>query len=641
MVSYSVPHLKKSKAVIRRFSSVLALTCLACFTAPSPSAEGFPRPKIFYGEGLDGAAMTGWDYDLNNDGRTDYRKKDLDGDGVFDLYLYDRDFSGSFETVIEKSKLARGAQRRLIICVDSVPFALMEELWREGHFRDLYPPRRLIATFPSDTNPALTEVFGTEKTPGVEDRYYDREKNRIMGGTWDHIVRRNRLTDRSFHGVFEYEEHPRYGALMYLAPYLVSDHDLERCRTVFWKCYREKPPEEPIMLYIGSTDAISHKRGREGIRRQLLMLEEILDEIMYATAGEFRITLFSDHGNNMVYSDQMIDLGGHLARNGFRLTTALTGEKDVVVPRFGLVGDVCLYTDKENRKPLAETLTALRGVDFALYEKDGDIFVAGARGKAKISRRGERYRYQTIEGDPLGLAHDLKELEEYENLDGEGFADDNLWFEATKGDRYPDILRRAAVAMTDHVVNRPDIILSLEEGFCYGSGAFVKMVDLLGTHGSARDTQTFGMAMCTSDPLPGYIRGSDLMAALGEQKSELAPIAARTTTPVPPTPTPTITPAPPTATPTAPPSPTPAATLTPLPTRTATASPAATPSPTRTPIVPTPTASPAAPKAIPTITPAPPTATPTAPPSPTPAATALPTAIPSTSHLRVKPEVLS
>jgi hypothetical protein len=641
MVNNSILHLKKFRAVTRWFGSALAFTCLAFFTAASPAAEGFPRPKIYYGEDLNGAPTTGWDYDLNGDGRTDYRKKDLDGDGVVDLYLNDRDFNGSFETVTEKSKLARGAQRHLIICVDSVPYSVMEELWREGHFRDFYQPSRVISTFPSDTNPALTEIFDTGKTPGMEDRYYDREKNRIIGGKWDHMVRRNRLTDMSFHGVFDYEEHPRYGALMYVAPCLVSDHDLERCRTVFWECYPKKSPREPIMLYIGSTDAISHKRGREGIRRQLLILEGILDEILYAAAGELRVSLFSDHGNNLVYSDPMIDLGGHLARHGFRLTTSLTRENDVVVPRLGLVGDVCMYTDHWNAESLAETLTTLRGVDFALYEKDGDIYAVGARGKAKISRRGERYRYQIIEGDPLGLAHVLKELEEYENLDGEGFADDDLWFEATKGHRYPDILRRAVVAITNHVVNRPDVILSLEEGFCYGSGAFVKMIDLLGTHGSARDTQSVGMAMSTSDPLPDYIRGPDLMAVLGEQKLELAPKVTLTATPRPtatPTPTatstatatPTETPmATPTATST--PTPTPTATLTPFPTHTAIASPTTTPTPTPTPIAATHTASPAAPTTTPTITPAPPTATSTATATPTKTPTATYTPFPTPS----------
>ena len=615
MAGNSTPHLKEFKVVIHRFSSALAFGCLVCFTALSPAADGFPRPKIFYGEDINGAATTGWDYDRNDDGRIDYRKKDLDGDGVVDLYLNDRDLNGSFETVIEKSKLARGGQRHLIICVDSVPYAIMQELWREGHFRDFYQPSRVISTLPSDTNPALTEIFGTEKPPGVEDRYYDRDENRIIGGKWDHMVRRNRLTDMSFHGVFDYEEHPRYGALMYVAPCLVSDHDLERCRTMFWECYREKPPREPIILYIGSTDAVSRKRGREGVRRQLLMLEGILDEILYAAAGELRVSLFSDHGNNLVHSDPMIDLGHHLARNGFRLTSSLTRERDVVVPRFGLVGDVCMYTDHWNAEALAETLTTLRGVDFALYEKDGDIFAVGARGKAKISRRGEYYRYQIIEGDPLGLAHVLKELEEYENLDGEGFADDDLWFEATKGHRYPDILRRAVAAMTNHVVNRPDVILSLEEGFCYGSGAFVKMTDLLGTHGSARDTQSVGMAMSTSDPLPDYIRGPDLMAVLGEQKLELAPKVTLTATPTP-TATSTATATPtetPTATPTATSTPTPTstATLTPVPTPTAIASPTTTPTPTPTPIAPTPTPPPAAPP--------PPTA-------------ALPTAIPSPTH---------
>lgn len=623
MHNHSRPLPRKSSAAAGVVSLAVITTCLACPGAQPPAIGEFPRPNVFYGEGLSGGAVTGWDYDLNGDKKVDYRKKDLDNDGVADIYYLDQDFNGSFETVIDRSTLPKEAQRHLIICVDSVPYSVMAELWREGHFRDFHPPSRLISTFPSDTNPALTEIFGTEKTPGIEDRYYDRAEHRIAGGKWDHMVRKDRSTDASFHRVFDYEEHPRYGALMYLAPYLVSDHDLGQCRMAFWRCYLSKPPDEPIVLYIGSTDAVSHKRGREGLRRQLLKLERMLDEIVCATGGTLRISLFSDHGNNLVNSDTMIDLENHLARHGFRLATALAEDGDVVVPRFGLVGDVCLYTDEENKEPLAGALASLRGVDFAIYEKGGEITVVSARGKAKIERRGDRYRYRIIEGDPLGLADALKKLEDYENLDADGFADDDLWLGAAEGRVYPDILRRAVDAMTNHVVNRPDVILSLEEGFCCGSGAFGRMIDLLGTHGSAGAAQSLGMAMSTAESLPDYIRGSDLMKTLDVSKAKITPAKTPTATPTA-TMTPTVTPTAqtsPTSTPSAV-APDAAATSTPAITPTAQMSPTSAPS--AAPPAPT-----IAPTNTPTITPAPtntatPTNMPTAPPPPpTPTATAV------------------
>jgi hypothetical protein len=489
-----------------------------------PCGAFFPSGHEYRGEAFHGSPVRVWAYDIDGDGKPDYRKEDVNNDGVIDLYLYDRDFDGMFDAEIRKSGIPEQQQRHLIICADSVSRFFMEKLWEEGHFRDFYPPSCMISTFPSDTNPAFTEIFDTAKMPGVEDRYYDREKNRIVGGAWDHLKRRNRKTDRSFHAVFDYEQNPRYGALIYLAPCAVADHDIARCRRVFWKLYRDKDPDEPIFLYIGSMDAIGHKKGAEGMRRQLLKLEEFFNEIIYKTEGGVSISLYADHGNNMVYSDRMIDLGRHLAACGFRLRNKLTDERDVVAPRFGLVGNVCIHTRKENSELLAEALKTLEGVDFAIYEKDGDCIVTGARGRAKIIKSGKRYRYEILEGDPLELGAILKKLSEQDKLDKEGFADDEAWFEATKGHRYPDILRRLSIAATDLVINRPTMLLSLKDGYCYGNGSFIKMIDLVSTHGSALDTSTNAIAMSTSRRLPDYIRTVDLMKAFGEPKPGIPPL---------------------------------------------------------------------------------------------------------------------
>lgn len=501
------------------FARTLMLSCYMTALCVAPlSGQSFPPPRLYHGESFGAHPTAGWNYDLDGDGKTDYRKRDLDNDGAVDLYLYDDDRDGSFERVITKQEMRDRRPRHLIICVDSVPFFLMEELWREGHFRDFYFPSRVISAFPSDTNPAFRELFGTAKTPGVEDRYYDRALNRIIGGKWDHMVRPDRATDKSFHSAFDYEEHPRYGALMYVAPYTVSDHDINRCREVFWKLYPHSTPDRPIIIYVGSTDAIGHKRGREGMRRQLLLIERVVDEIICRTAGDVRVSIFSDHGNNLVYSEPMIALGRHLAKNGFRLSDRLTRERDVAVPRFGLVGDVVMYTARGNREALAEAARTLEGVDFAVFEKDGLTLVTGRRGKAIILKEGARYKYKPIEGDPLDLEPILEVLEARQQLDEQGFAGDADWFEATKNHHYPDILRRLTAAVVNHVLNTPDVLLSLEDGYCYGNPYFVRMIELRGTHGSARDTQTNGMAMSTDAPLPRFIRAGDLMESLGEEK---------------------------------------------------------------------------------------------------------------------------
>ena len=501
------------------FRIVIFGVILAAGVVPPGAAEMRPV-RVFSSRGMRGPVVLGWDYDTDGDGKADFCRRDTDGDGVVDLYLYDDDRNGSFEKEIRAPRKGTPVTRHLIVFADSVPFSLMEKLWREGRFRDFFPPGRMISTFPSDTNPAFTEMMGTEKPPGVEDRYYDRAANAVRGGFMDHVKGRNASSDKTFHSVFGYEQNPRYGALIYLAPYLVSDHDLEKFEKTFRKLDAETPPGTPLILYVGSTDAIGHREGARGMTRQLEKLDGILADFIRRKRGKLRISLFSDHGNNLVRSERMIDLAGWLKRNGYRLRgNRLRGPKDVVAPHLGLVNEVNLYTRRENRAPLADILRKLEGVDFVIYRSDeAEFMVADATGRARITREGSKYRYEIIDGDPLDLKTIIDAMRERGLLDGRGFADDGAWFEATKAHRYPDILRRLVTAMTNHIVNRPDLYLSLRDGYCYGTPLFLHMIDLKGTHGSALAGSTNGIAMDTTRRLPDYLRAADLMSTVGERK---------------------------------------------------------------------------------------------------------------------------
>ena len=73
------------------------------------------------------------------------------------------------------------ATRRLVVILDGVPYETIAELKAEGRFRRFKAPARVISTFPSLTNPAMVEILHREDSPGYEDHYFDRERNRRAG----------------------------------------------------------------------------------------------------------------------------------------------------------------------------------------------------------------------------------------------------------------------------------------------------------------------------------------------------------------------------------------------------------------------------------------------------------------------------
>jgi hypothetical protein len=499
-----------------RYETALLVWIFAGFLFGASCADRHRLSQIsmFKRQAFHAPVITGWDYDTNSDDAMDFGKRDTDNDGVIDTYRYDTDYNGSLET--SHIKGAALPARHLVIFIDSIPYDLMEELWEDGYFRDFFSPGRVISTFPSDTNPAFTEMFDTEPMPGIEDRYYDRKRNKVVGGKWDHIVRRYKKSDTSFHAFFDYEQHPRYGALIYLLPYPIADHDIEQCYRAYWKTLARQPDKDPVILYIGSTDAIGHKKGRAGMRRQLLKIEQMINEIIYKTRGTVQISLISDHGNNLVKSNRIAPLGKALAEHAYELSnTSINGDRSIVIPRFGLVNDVCVYTGEADKEKVADILAHTPGVDFALYEKEGDYYVIDEQGNAKISARDTAYRYETLTGDPFDLGDVIVHMQQSNMIDKDGFAQDADWFTMTKNHRYPDIIKRSVTALTNHAINRPDVFLSLKDGYCYGNPLFNSLITLLGTHGAATDTSSNGIVMNTHRPSPDYVRISDVLRTLG------------------------------------------------------------------------------------------------------------------------------
>src|SRR4030095_1606982 len=102
-----------------------------------------------------------------------------------------------------------------------------------------------------------------------------------------------------------------------------------------------------------------------------------------------------------------VKLGSALEKAGFEIAKSIKDEKSVVLPRYGLVGAGVLFTRPENRERVSEACLAAKGVDFAVYPSQGEenriISLVSKRGKARIFRNENSYRYEPIEGDPLEL----------------------------------------------------------------------------------------------------------------------------------------------------------------------------------------------------------------------------------------------
>jgi hypothetical protein len=220
------------------------------------------------------------------------------------------------------------------------------------------------------------------------------------------------------------------------------------------------------------------------------------------------VTLLSDHGHSYTPGRQL-RLDTYLKAKGWRLTNSLRRDRDVAYVRFGLE----TYASFGCLRPaeLAADLAECQGVTVVSYAEGDSVVVLSAGGaRAVISKKGERYRYDTPSGDPLKLSPALASLQ----ADGEGFYDDRQVFAATADQEYPDAperLWRAHFTLAECI---PDVIVSLANEYISGASSFGGSVKVASTHGSLNRANSTTFIMSTIGPLPPLMRSADIPAAM-------------------------------------------------------------------------------------------------------------------------------
>ena len=403
------------------------------------------------------------------------------------------------------------ASRRLVIVLDGVPFQTITDLRAEGRFRRFKDPARMISTFPSLTNAAMIEILQAQDSPGYEDHYYDRERNRLLGTIQDRL-NGGKFIQGTFRETFDYHAPAFKGSLAYIAApvgaIVVAHLDLSGFRKAFIKS------DAPLFVaYIGETDSLAHLGGEKPLKSFLRALDRAVEELIAESNGQLEVELFSDHGNN--YGDYtQVKLNDAINDAGFKTEKGLKQPNSVVLPKHGLVGSSMLFTHPENCARLAEVCANAKGVDFAVYQSgQGAIELISNRGRARVSRDGDRYKYEDAGGDPLGLLPAVEQLKSRGAIDANGFVSREDWWQATRDHRYVDPLRRLFDGFGKYIKNRADVIVSYEDGYLLGSPFLSIFAQMRATHGNLLRGETEGFAMSTRlgrQDLGEAVRGHEL-----------------------------------------------------------------------------------------------------------------------------------
>lgn len=406
--------------------------------------------------------------------------------------------------------------QRLVLILDGVPYQTIADLRAEGRFQTFHEPARMIATFPSSTNPSLVEILHAESSPGYEDHYYDRAQNRLVGGLQDR-VRGTKFIRGTYRETFDYHASAFGGALAYVAAPVSTMVAAQFDLLAFKRAFRQA--KAPVFVgYLGATDSLTHLGGERAIKAYLRTLDRAIAELQADAAKSghaLEVELFSDHGNH--YDEyKHVQLNDALQRAGFVTEKTLKTAQSVVLPKYGLVGSAQLFTWPDNKAKVAETCAATDGVDFALYyQSDNALALVSRRGRAKLWQSGERFKYEDLGGDPLGLNAINEQFKAAGKLDANGFADREDWYQATLTQRYVDPLRRLFDGFNLHVKNRADVIVSFEDGWLIGSPFMSAMAIMQATHGNLGRGESEGFAMSTRQTLPGAVRGFELNRLFG------------------------------------------------------------------------------------------------------------------------------
>jgi hypothetical protein len=356
-----------------------------------------------------------------------------------------------------------------------------------------------VATFPSLTPSGFTAALGARSTKGYEDVYFNWESKKLEGGAIEYLFNQDGPENQGrFMTLFDFHISRLHDLYAYAIPMLAVNKEYEDFLDYddFNKFLKPTDKRSLYKSYLVYTDPLAHIMGRAHLRKYLQRLAKYLNKIRNDYPGRLDITIISDHGNHFVRKYKQTDITDALVKAGFKIKDKLAGKNVLVVPKFGLVGYVGVFSQKSDVNKAATTVSVHKGVDITTYQKPDDLktFVVLKNNGTEVptvseitvfENQNERMiKYTPISGDALYYSEILNLLRRQNPSVENDFFSEKAWFEASIDHQYPDALTRIVRGHTQFVEYPANILVSMKDGFYAGQKSMSLFTAQAGTHGS-------------------------------------------------------------------------------------------------------------------------------------------------------------
>ena len=401
--------------------------------------------------------------------------------------------------------------KRVVLCLDGVPWRVLTELHGKGHFERFSPPGRMISVFPSLSSIAWNSLLRLPQEPGYQAVYYANDQERTMGVT-ARKMKGSRFQTRMHH---RHEGIISHG-LAYVAPFLVGRQQLRH----MVRALIDHRGSRTAFIYAYQTDPIAHMNGREDLERVLVDLDRELEALMDAFKArhgeDLEVVIVSDHGHTLV-SGELVRLEEHLEGHGWRVSDAIRADNECAFTSAGILSAITLHCREAREEELARIVAGMEGVDLVTWDVGGleqHVLKSTGQGRFRYDRVADAYAYDVVAGaDPLGWVEVYAALRAQGKVDARGFARSRDLFEATRDHAYPDAAHRVRTGHTSLVWSPANVLVALEPGFENGQG-IVKATAALrgrsGTHGGLDQVNSAGSFMTSFAGTVPAIRPEDL-----------------------------------------------------------------------------------------------------------------------------------
>jgi hypothetical protein len=149
-----------------------------------------------------------------------------------------------------------------------------------------------------------------------------------------------------------------------------------------------------------------------------------------------------------------------------------------------------------------------------MYKQGDRVIVCSGRGSAAVEHRAGRFRYQPLDADVLDYGDVIHQLQNQGKADADGFVADRDWLDATLEHEWPDAPPRLWKAFDGLTLNTPDLMVTLDDGYCTGLGFLELFISMASTHGGLNQLNSATFLMSTTGRANRPLRSDEIFPCI-------------------------------------------------------------------------------------------------------------------------------